>query len=163
MPAEVSSNLARFDGIRYGTKTEGVNLWDEYKKTRANGFGAEVKRRIMLGTYVLSAGYADQYYEKALALREQMKEKLAEVFTDYDFIATPTSPIPAFKIGEKSEDPVAMYLADVFTVSANIAGIPAISIPSGVVSVDGKDLPVGVQFMAGSKQDQQLLNFAKSV
>jgi aspartyl-tRNA(Asn)/glutamyl-tRNA(Gln) amidotransferase subunit A len=117
----------------------------------------------MLGTYVLSAGYADAYYEKALALREQIRQKLKEVFTEYDFIATPTSPVPPFLIGEKSKDPVAMYLADIFTVTANIAGLPAISMPAGNIKIEDKQLPVGVQFMAAATKDEQLLDFANSL
>ena len=163
MPAEVSSNLARFDGMRYGSKVPAETMWQEYKQTRSQGFGPEAKRRIMLGTYVLSAGYADAYYEKALALREQIRQKLRAIFSEYDVVATPTSPVPPFMIGEKSKDPVSMYLADIFTVTANIAGLPAISIPAGSVEVNGKSLPVGIQFMAGSAQDRQLLDFAKKV
>ncbi|OGD69471.1 hypothetical protein A3E89_01595 [Candidatus Campbellbacteria bacterium RIFCSPHIGHO2_12_FULL_35_10] len=117
-------------------------------KTRAGGFGPEARRRIILGTYVLSAGYYDAYYNKATALREVMKKDFADAFKDVDVILTPTSPVPAFKIGEKSNDPVQMYLADIFTVSANMVGVPAISIPSGFVEKEGKKLPLGIQFMA---------------
>lgn len=159
MPAEVSSNMARYDGIRYGFKATDANgLLDEYVKTRTQGFGSEVKRRILLGTYVLSAGYADQYYTRALALREKMKTELNEVFETYDAIVTPTSPVPPFKIGEKSDDPMAMYLADIYTVGANIAGIPGISVPAGTNS-DG--LPIGVQFLGSKTNDEMLLDLAE--
>lgn len=159
MPAEVSSNMARYDGIRYGFKAEETNgLLDEYVKTRTVGFGSEVKRRILLGTHVLSAGYADQFYTRALALREKMKTELNEVFEKYDAIITPTSPVPPFKIGEKSNDPLAMYLADIYTVGANIAGIPGISVPAGVNN-DG--LPIGVQFLAAKTKDETLLDLAE--
>ncbi len=155
MPAEVSSNLARLDGIRYGSKVEGENLLQEYVKTRSEGFGAEVKRRMILGTYVLSSGYADAYYDKALALREKIKNDLDEVFGKYDFILTPTTPTTAFAEGEK-EDPVAMYLADIFTVTANITGVPSISIPA-----ETQSLPIGVQYMAAKKDDFKLFDIAK--
>ena len=159
MPAEVSSNLARYDGIRYGYKAQEVNgLLEEYTKSRSEGFGSEVKRRIILGTYVLSAGYADEYYTRALALREKMKQELARVFDDYDAIITPTSPVPPFAIGEKTSDPMAMYLADIYTVGANIAGIPAISVPGGKTSAD---LPVGVQFISGHAKDETVLDIAE--
>jgi len=158
MPAEVSSNLARYDGIRYGFKADNTQgLIDEYIKTRSQALGAEAKRRIILGTYVLSAGYSDQYYTKALALREKMKSELNEVFAKYDAIITPTSPIPPFKIGEKSNDPLSMYLADIYTVGANIAGIPGISVPGGVTL---KGLPIGVQFLGAKTKDETLLDLA---
>ncbi len=159
MPAEVSSNLARFDGIRYGYKAEDTKgLTDEYIKTRSVGFGSEAKRRIILGTYVLSAGYSDQYYTRALALREKMKTELNQVFEQYDAIITPTSPVLPFKIGEKSNDPLAMYLADIYTVGANIAGIPGISVPAGM---SNDNLPVGIQFLAKKTDDEKLLDIAK--
>lgn len=156
MPAEVSTNLSRYDGMRYGLLKEGDpkpavgqgNLIDDYRKSRGQGFGSEARRRIMLGTYVLSAGYYDAYYNRAMALRELLKDDFKKVFEQVDVILTPTSPTPAFKIGERAEDPVQMYLADIFTVSANITGVPAISIPSGFSEVDGKQLPLGIQFMA---------------
>lgn len=163
MPAEASSNLARFDGVKYGLHADGHDLLDDYLKTREAGFGAEPKRRILLGTYVLSAGYYDAYYNKATAVRGKIKEELSEAFENVDVIATPTSPVPAFKIGEKSGDPLSMYLADIFTVSANIAGIPGISIPSGVVDRDGKKLPVGFQLMASEKKDNFLFDIAEKV
>ena len=132
MPAEVSSNLGRYDGVRYGLHADGENLIDDYFKSRAAGFGEEVRRRIVLGTYVLSEGYSDEYYYKAKAARAQLRDLIKKTFEDIDVILTPTAPTPAFKIGEKTEDPVAMYLSDIFTVSANIVGVPALSVPAGV-------------------------------
>ena len=160
IPAEVSSNLARYDGLRYGEKVSGGGLWETYKKTRGEKLGDEVKRRIMLGTYVLSAGYADKYYEKALALREQLKAELKKVFEKYDFIATPTAPTVAPKIGELGSDPMQEYLMDIFTVTANTAGIPAISLPVGTTD-DG--LPVGGQLMAAWEKDDALFDIAKKL
>lgn len=148
MPAEVSSNLSRFDGVKFGLHIDGDNLIQDYFKTRGQGFGPEVRRRILIGTYVLSAGYADAYYNKALILRQKISDEFTSVFSDVDVIVTPTTPGPAFKIGEKINDPLSLYLEDVFTVPANIAGIPAISIPSGEISVDGSRLPLGLQMMA---------------
>ncbi|MCI5108490.1 MAG: Asp-tRNA(Asn)/Glu-tRNA(Gln) amidotransferase subunit GatA [Candidatus Pacebacteria bacterium] len=144
MPAEVSSNMARYDGIKYGYRAKGDTLEEVYQNTRSEALGVEVKRRIMLGTYVLSTGYFDEYYGKANTAREVIKKDFERIFKDVDVIATPTTPTPAFKIGEKINDPVQMYLADIFTVPANIAGVPAISIPAG--KVDG--LPVGLQLIA---------------
>jgi aspartyl-tRNA(Asn)/glutamyl-tRNA(Gln) amidotransferase subunit A len=157
IPAEVSSNVARYDGLRYGTKVEGKDLWDTYARTRGQGFGDEVKRRIMLGTYVLSAGYADKYYEKALALREELKSEMKKIFSTYDFILTPTAPSVAPKIGALGDDPLKEYLLDVFTVTANTAGIPAISLPAGVTA---EQLPVGAQCMAAWEHDNQLIDIA---
>ncbi|MGB2580742.1 MAG: Asp-tRNA(Asn)/Glu-tRNA(Gln) amidotransferase subunit GatA [Minisyncoccia bacterium] len=148
MPAEVSSNLARFDGVRYGYHADGANLLDDYMRSRGEGFGGEVRRRILLGTYVLSSGYYDAYYSKAVAAREIIKKTLEVAFRDVDIIATPTTPTPAFKIGEKSSDPLQMYLADIFTVPVNIAGVPAISIPSGFIEEVDAKLPLGIQFIA---------------
>jgi aspartyl-tRNA(Asn)/glutamyl-tRNA(Gln) amidotransferase subunit A len=162
MPAEVSSNLARYDGVRYGLHIEGKNLMEDYTKTRAEGFGDEVKRRILLGTYVLSAGYYDQYYGKAEQVRDMMRAELSEVFTRVDIIMTPTSPTPAFKIGEKS-DPLSMYLTDIFTVPVNLTGTPAVSIPMGAVERGGSELPVGVQYIAPLGGDQRLFDFGKKV
>jgi len=161
MPAEVSSNLARYDGIRYGTQIEGENLLDTYIKTKSQGYGEESKRRIMLGTYLLSAGYADEFYSQALALKEKMKQEIDVIYKTHDFILTPTTPSPAFKFGEKSQDPLAMYLEDIFTVSANIIGTPAISVPMGTVSVEDKEMPVGIQFMGRYKEDSVVLDIAK--
>lgn len=160
MPAEVSSNLARYDGMRFGLRVEGKDLLEDYMKTRAEGFGAEVKRRILLGTYVLSAGYYDAYYGKAEHVRVMMREEMAKVFENVDLIMTPTAPTPAFKIGEKS-DPLSMYLADIFTVPVNLIGVPAISIPGGTVVRDGIALPVGMQFIAPHAGDERLFDFGK--
>ncbi len=160
MPAEVSSNLARYDGMRYGLRVPGKNLLDEYMKSRALGFGAEVKRRILLGTYVLSAGYFDAYYGKAERVREMMREELRNIFATVDIIATPTSPTPAFKIGEKS-DPLSMYLTDIFTVPVNLTGVPAISVPMGTVDREHISLPVGVQYIAPHAGDRRLFDFGK--
>lgn len=162
MPAEVSSNLARYDGIRYGNKVDGDTLLDVYEKTRAEGFGAEVKRRILLGTYVLSSGYYDAYYGKAELVRKKMREELEEVFEKVDFIVTPTTPTPAFKIGEQ-KDPLAMYKQDIFTVPVNLTGVPAITFPMGTVKRDGKSLPVGVQYIATHGDDSRLFAIGKQV
>ena len=160
MPAELSSNLARFDGIRY-SKVEGVEpetVLDQYLETRGKGFGPEVKRRIMLGTYILSAGYYDAYYKKAQKVRSLIKKDFENVFEQVDYIFTPTSPEVAFKFGEKTDDPLKMYLSDIYTVTANLAGVPAISIPIGTVEVEGKDLPVGGQLMGKWFDEEGILN-----
>lgn len=154
-PAEASSNLARFDGMRYGTRSEGA-LEESYVNARAAGFGAEVKRRIMLGTFILSAGYYDAYYKKALAVRTAIRSEFDEAFKRVDVIACPTAPGVAWNSGAKIDDPIAMYLADVFTVSANIAGIAGISVPCGFAH----DLPVGLQFLAGAMEDNKALRAA---
>lgn len=161
MPAEVSSNLARLDGVRYGYHTDGANLLDDYMRSRGEGFGREVRRRILLGTYVLSSGYYDAYYGRACAVREMLKADLAKAFEEVDIIATPTAPTPAFKIGEKLSDPLAMYLADIFTVPVNIAGVPAISIPSGFVEEGDAKLPLGVQFIAPHFGESALFTVGK--
>lgn len=163
MPAEVSSNLARFDGIRFGERKEGNNLLDTYMNTRGEGFGAEVRRRILLGTYVLSAGYYDAYYNKAVLVRRKLTDEFKSVFKDVDIIATPTSPSPAFKIGEKTSDPLKMYLEDIFTVSANISGVPGISVPNGTVVREGKNLPIGIQFLANHFYENYLFGIGKEV
>jgi len=151
-PAEASSNLARFDGMRYGTRAEGP-LKESYRKGRSNGFGREVKRRIMLGNYILSAGYYDAYYKKALAVKTAIFNDLNDALKDVDVIVSPASPSVAWNIDEKFNDPIAMYLSDVYTVTANITGVPAISVPCGFAH----DLPVGVQFMAGVGEDAKVL------
>ena len=161
MPAEVSSNMARYDGVKYGMRSKGEDLLDVYKKTRSSGFGAEVKRRIMLGTYVLSTGYYDAYYGKALAVRRLIREDFDEAFKEVDIIAMPTTPTPAFKIGEKVNDPVQMYLEDIFTVPANIAGVPAISLPSGFAKVEDKELPLGLQCIAPHGSEKSLFSVGK--
>lgn len=153
--AEASSNLARYDGARYGFRSEGSSsLIEMYKSSRSEGFGAEVKRRIMLGTYVLSAGYYDAYYRKAQKVRRFIKEDFEKAFKEVDIILTPTSPTPAFKIGEKSDDPLQMYLSDIYTTSANLAGIPGINIP---VAKDGDGLPIGMQLLAEQFNESALL------
>ncbi|OGI60412.1 glutaminyl-tRNA synthase (glutamine-hydrolyzing) subunit A [Candidatus Nomurabacteria bacterium RIFCSPHIGHO2_01_FULL_37_25] len=158
MPAEVSTNLSRFDGIRYGYSAEGENLMDIYKKSRHNGFGKEVRRRIILGTYVLSHGYYDAYYIKALKVREKIKTEIMETFKKVDYILTPTVPITAFKLGEKLDDPVSMYLCDIFSAPANLSGVPAIALPSGV-SKDG--LKFSIQFMASHGREDLLFEVGK--
>ncbi len=161
MPAEVSSNLARLDGIRYGERVgSSQKQQDLYGETRGALFGKEVRRRILLGTYVLSHGYYDAYYNKAVALREIIRKEVADVLKDYDAIFTPTTPTPAFKIGEKANDPVAMYLADLFTVPANIAQHPSISIPSGKTEAG---LPLGVQFIGPRFGEEKLFALGKVV
>ncbi len=157
MPAEASTNLARYDGVRYGLHVEGENVLDDYMRSRSRGFGEEVRRRIILGAYVLSAGYYDAYYNRAVALRRIIREECAHVFASgVSVIVTPTTPTPAFLLGAKTSDPLAMYLADLFTVPANIAGIPALSVPMGDVSYEGALLPVGLQFMAGEGREDVL-------
>ena len=152
--AEASSNLGRFDGIRYGYRTKNFkSLKDIYKNSRTEGFGSEVKRRIILGTYVLSSGYYDAYYKKAQQVRTLVIEKFNEIFKDYDLILTPTAPTTAFEVGTKSNNPLEMYLADICTVSVNIAGVPAISVPCGV---DSKGLPIGVQLI-GKHFDEETI------
>ncbi len=163
MPAEVSSNLARFDSVRFGLRKEGAKLLDTYMNTRGDGFGAEVRRRILLGTYVLSAGYYDAYYNKAVLARRKLTDEFRSVFENVDIIATPTSPSPAFKIGEKVSDPLKMYLEDIFTVSANITGVPGISVPNSVVVRDGIKLPVGIQFLANHFYEKYLFGIGREV
>lgn len=160
-PAEVSSNMARFDGVKYGLHVSGENVVDDYFVTRAQGFGKEVRRRIMLGTYVLSSGYYDAYYGKAQTVRDLLIRDFLKAFESVDAILTPTTPSPAFKIGEKTGDPLAMYLEDIFTVSANIARVPAISIPSGTVKRGESELPVGIQFMAPHWREDILFDIGK--
>tara|TARA_Y100000780_G_scaffold77191_1_gene69539 strand:- start:399 stop:1856 length:1458 start_codon:yes stop_codon:yes gene_type:complete len=156
-PAEASSNLARYDGVKYGLRTDGNNLIDMYEKTRSEGFGDEVKRRIMIGTYVLSSGYYDAYYLKAQKVRKLIKNDFDTAFDKVDAILTPSTPTSAFKIGEKTNDPVSMYLNDIFTVPVNLAGLPAISIPGGH---DEKGLPLGLQIIGKAFEEQTILNVA---
>lgn len=163
MPAEVSTNLSRFDGIRYGLHIEGKDGIDDFIQTRTKGFGNEVRRRILLGAYVLSSGYYDAYYAKAVAIRNQIKKEFADAFAKVDVIATPTTPGPAFVFGEKTNDPLSMYLEDIFTVPANIAGIPGISVPSGEVIVEGVALPLGIQFLAAHTNESHLFAVAKDI
>ena len=176
MPAEVSSNMARYDGIKYGLSVEGnsltslesSNLLDIYKKSRGEGFGPEVRRRIILGTYILSSGYYDAYYGKAMMARKIIRDEFKTAFDTVDVILTPTTPYPAWKIGEK-KSPLENYLADIFTVSANIVGIPAISLPSGYANINnnpltslGTKLPLGIQFMAPHGYENVLFKLGKS-
>ncbi len=157
-PAEASSNLARYDGVKYGFRAPGNHdLMDMYKMSRSAGFGAEVKRRIMIGTYALSSGYYDAYYKKASKIRALMKQDFDEAFKTCDVILTPTTPTPAFKVGEKTDDPLQMYLSDVFTLPVNLAGIPGISIPCGHTE---RGLPIGMQLMAGHFQEGTLIQAA---
>jgi aspartyl-tRNA(Asn)/glutamyl-tRNA(Gln) amidotransferase subunit A len=158
MPAEVSTNLSRFDGIRYGLHEEGKNLLDVYKKSRRVGFGKEARRRILLGTYVLSHGYHDAYYNKAVKVREKIKEEILEVFENVNFIVTPTVPFLPFKIGEKLNDPVAMYLCDLFNAPANLSGVPSLALPSGM-SEEG--LPFSIQFMTTHFDEKSLFEVGK--
>ncbi len=158
MPAEVSTNLSRFDGVRYGLRKEGENVSDVYKKTRSAGFGPETKRRIILGTFVLSHGYYDAYYNKAWRVRNAIEQEFKNIFKEVDFVLTPTTPTPAFKIGEKMNDPVAMYLCDVFAAPANLSGIPAIALPSGFTSTG---LPLSIQFMAPHFGEEGLFEIGK--
>ncbi len=157
MPAEVSSNLARFDSVRFGLHKDGDNGIDDYFVTRGLGFGKEVRRRILLGTYVLSSGYYDAYYNRANAVRKIITDDFVKAFENVDIILTPTTPAPAFKIGEKTSDPVAMYLEDIFTVTANLTGMPAISIPSGFSG----PLPIGLQLTANHGNEDLLFKVSK--
>ena len=156
-PAEASSNLARYDGVKYGFRSKGENLIDMYEKTRSEGFGSEVQRRIMIGTYVLSSGYYDAYYLKAQKVRKLIKNDFDEAYNKVDAILTPSTPSAAFKIGEKTNDPVSMYLNDIFTVPVNLAGLPAISIPAGI---DAKGYPLGLQIIGKAFDEQNILNIA---
>jgi aspartyl-tRNA(Asn)/glutamyl-tRNA(Gln) amidotransferase subunit A len=157
--AEASSNLSRFDGVKYGYRSPNTtDLQSMYKKTRAEGFGKEVQRRILLGTFVLSASYYDAYYTKAQKVRRLIRDGMKEVFKKYDFIITPTTPTTAFKLGEHSDNPIEMYLADLFSVQANVAGVPGISVPCGK---DKKGLPIGIQAMADDFEETKLFQFSK--
>ena len=159
-PAEASSNLARYDGVRYGLRAEGKDLTEMYENTRSKGFGTEVKRRIMIGTYVLSSGYYDAYYLKAQKVRNLIKIDFDNAFKDVDVILTPTTPTAAFKFGENTDDPIAMYLNDIFTVTANLAGLPAISLP---IKYNKDGLPLALQLFGKSFDEQTLLNTAYSI
>jgi aspartyl-tRNA(Asn)/glutamyl-tRNA(Gln) amidotransferase subunit A len=159
--AEASANLARFDGVRYGHRAAGAaNLLEHYGKTREEGFGPEVKRRIILGTYVLSSGYYDAYYLRAQKVRTLIRRDFTSAFEKCDAIICPTSPEPAFKLGERSDDPLRMYLADIFTIATNLAGIPGISIPCGFAETDGKKLPIGLQLLGQPLDEARLLQLA---
>jgi len=156
-PAEASSNLARYDGVRYGIRETGEDVVSMYEMTRAEGFGAEVKRRVLIGTYVLSAGYYDAYYLKAQRVRSLIKRDFDEAFEKVDVMLTPTTPAPAFALGEKSGDPVEMYLNDIFTVTVNMAGLPAISVPAGLSS---EGTPLGLHLIARAFDEETLLRAA---
>jgi aspartyl-tRNA(Asn)/glutamyl-tRNA(Gln) amidotransferase subunit A len=156
--AEASANLARYDGVRYGMRaTPCADLLDMYQRTRAAGFGAEVKRRIMLGTYALSAGYYDAYYKKAQQLRTLFRQDFRQAFLHCDALLTPVAPTPAFRLGERLQDPLQMYLADIFTIPVSLAGLPAISIPCGFTH---QELPIGLQIIAPPFQEETLLRTA---
>jgi aspartyl-tRNA(Asn)/glutamyl-tRNA(Gln) amidotransferase subunit A len=154
-PAEASSNLARYDGMRYGLRVEGGNLTDTYEKSRAEGFGAEVKRRILIGTYVLSAGYYDAYYVKALKVRRRIADDFDQAFQKVDALLTPTAPSAAFGLGDRSDDPLAMYLNDIFTVTVNLAGLPGMSVPAGL---DAQGLPLGLQLIGRALDEGTLFS-----
>ena len=163
VPAEISTDLARFDGMRFGLSVNGENLLAVYEKSRAQGFGDEPRRRILLGTYILSAGYYDAYYNKACIVRELIKSDFVRAFRDVDVIVTPTMPTPPFKLGEKADDPLAMYLTDIFTITANVVGIPAISVPSDSAMFDGTMLPVGFQIMGPWFAEELLFAIGRAV
>jgi aspartyl-tRNA(Asn)/glutamyl-tRNA(Gln) amidotransferase subunit A len=159
-PAEASSNLARYDGVRFGLRVPGGTLDEMYENTRAAGFGAEVKRRVLIGTYVLSAGYYDAYYLKAQRLRSLILGDFTKAFEKVDAILTPATPTPAFAVGERMDDPIAMYLNDVFTVPVNLAGLPGISVPAGL-SEDG--LPLGLQLLGRAFDEATLFRTARTI
>jgi aspartyl-tRNA(Asn)/glutamyl-tRNA(Gln) amidotransferase subunit A len=159
--AEASANLARFDGVRYGYRAENPkDVLDLYGRTREEGFGPEVKRRVILGTYVLSSGYYDAYYLRAQKVRELIRQDFAKAFEKVDALISPTSPVPAFKLGERSADPLQMYLADIFTIAANLAGICGISVPCGFAEVDGHRLPIGLQLLGKPLDEARILQIA---
>ncbi|MCH7619465.1 MAG: Asp-tRNA(Asn)/Glu-tRNA(Gln) amidotransferase subunit GatA, partial [Candidatus Marinimicrobia bacterium] len=158
--AEASSNLERYDGMRYGIRGEGTDLSEVYKSSRSMGFGDEVKRRIMLGTYVLSAGYYDAYYKKAQQVRRLIRDDFLNAFEKIDVLITPTAPTTAFNIGEKIEDPLSMYLVDIYTTSLNLAGLPGISVPCGKSS---EEMPIGVQITGKPFAESEILNVAARI
>ena len=160
-PAEVSSNMARYDGVKYGLHVDGKNVIDDYFETRGKGLGREVIRRILLGTYVLSTGYYDAYYNRANAVKRLITDEFVKAFESVDLIAIPTTPSTAFKIGEKTNDPVAMYLEDIFTVTANLTGLPGISVPCGTTMKEGKALPMGLQLIARHGDEKTLFEAGK--
>ena len=163
VPAEVSSNMARYDGIRYGARKEGKDLLEVYKKSRGEGIGLEVRRRILLGTYVLSHGYYDAYYTKAQKVRSLIKKDFDNAFVKVDVILAPTTPTLPFKIGEKAKDPLSMYLSDIYTIPVNLAGIPALSLPVGWAEESGKKLPVGMQIIAPHFEEVKLFELGKII
>ncbi len=159
-PAECSANLSRFDGVRYGIREAGGTSYEMMENTRAEGFGEEVKKRILLGTYALSAGYYDAYYGQALKARSAITQDFENIFKEVDYLISPTTPTPAFKFGEKTENPLEMYMSDLCTIPANLAGIPAISIPSGLSK---QDMPLSIQLMSPARTDSSLLEFSESI
>ncbi len=159
-PAEASSNLSRYDGVKYGFRADSDGLMDMYFKTRGEGFGAEVKRRILIGAYSLSSGYYDAYYLKAQKVRTLIKQDFDKAFKKFDCLVTPISPTTAFKVGEKINDPMQMYLSDIFTLSANLAGIPGISIPVGK---DSKGMPIGMQILCSHFEEKKMLQISRGV
>jgi len=159
-PSEISANLARFDGIKYGLSEEGKDLLDVYLKSKGHGFGAEVKRRIMIGTYCLSSGYYDAYYKKAQEVRQLVRQDFARAFEKVDLLFCPVSPFPAFKLGEKLEDPLSMYLADIYTIPSKLAGLPGLSLPAGKTK---SGLPVGLQIIGNHFQENKILSCAKEL
>ena len=158
--AEASANLARYDGVRYGARASAGSLSELYRRTRTEGFGAEVKRRIMLGTYALSAGYYDAYYVKASRVRTLIRRDFLDVFRDVDLLLAPTTPSTAFRLGEKTEDPLEMYLSDIFTTTANLAGVPALSLPCGF---DAAGLPIGCQLIGPDFAEGTIFRAARSL
>ncbi len=159
--AEASANLARFDGVRYGHRSDKAdNLIDQYRRSREEGFGDEVKRRIILGTYVLSSGYYDQYYNRAQKVRTLIRKDFTDAFEKVDAIVCPTTPHPAFKLGEMADDPLQMYLADIFTIAANLAGLCGISTPCGTVEREGQELPVGLQILGKPLDESTILRLS---
>lgn len=163
MPAEASTNLARLDGIRYGLSVPADTIFDVYSKTRAAGFGQETRRRILVGTFVLSSGYADAYYRKARAVRSVIRNEFRGVFEHIDAVVLPTTPAPAFVLGTKTNDPLAMYAEDIFSVPVNLAGVPAISVPSGTVARDHTELPVGFQIIGAWGREESLFTIAEDI
>ncbi len=159
-PAEASSNLARYDGMRFGARIEGADLEGTYEETRAGGFGAEVQRRLLIGTYVLSSGYYDAYYIRAQKVRTRILQDFQNVFEEVDALLTPTTPSAAFALGEKSDDPVEMYLNDIFTVTANLAGLPGISVPAGR---DSQGLPLGLQVIGKALDEAACFRVAGAI
>jgi aspartyl-tRNA(Asn)/glutamyl-tRNA(Gln) amidotransferase subunit A len=158
-PSEISANLARFDGIKYGLSRQDGNLLDVYLKSRGQGFGDEVKRRIMIGTYCLSSGYYDAYYKKSQQVRELIRQDFKAAFQTVDLLFSPVSPFPAFKIGEKANDPMSMYLADIYTIPTKLAGLPALSLPAGKVG----NLPVGLQIIGNHFDENKILGIAEQM
>ncbi|MCG8443144.1 MAG: Asp-tRNA(Asn)/Glu-tRNA(Gln) amidotransferase subunit GatA, partial [Caulobacterales bacterium] len=159
-PAEASSNLARYDGMRFGLRVDGEDLTDTYERTRAEGFGEEVTRRVLIGTYALSSGYYDAYYLRAQKVRRRIRDDFDAAFAQVDALLTPTTPAAAFAIGEKTDDPVTMYLNDMFTVPVNLAGLPAISAPA---ALDGEGLPLGLQVIAPALEEERMFAIAAAL